>query len=221
MADCKQRSTSCEMNIKKTSDKVNLIGNKHYHEIIGSLLYIIIATRPDICYTVTRLSQDLAKPSSFHLTKAKHILRYLKSTINQSLLFKKLQKPLKLDAFCDADWANLSDRKNMSRYCFGLAKDNPMISWKSKKKQNLITLSTCKEEFIAILLASQEALYLRALLRTMTEIKSLKHLTTIYCDNQSSIVLAKNPVIHQKSKQIDMKFQFICNEINKGSILLE
>ena len=95
-----------------------------------------------------------------------------------------------------------------------------MISWKSKK-QNSVTLLTFEVEFITISLASQEALYLRALLRTMTEFESLKNPTTIHCDNQSSIVLAKNPVIHQRLKHIDIKFQFTCNEINKGSILLE
>ena len=91
MADCKTCSTSCEMDITKTNDKVNLINSKPYHEIIGSLIYIMVATRLDICYTVTRLSQDLAKPNSFHLTKTKHVLCYLKGTINQSLIFKKSQ----------------------------------------------------------------------------------------------------------------------------------
>ena len=135
----------------------------------------------------------------FHLTKAKHILHYLKGTINQSLIFKKLQKPLKLEVFCDPDSANLNDSKSLSRFCFKLAENNPMISWKSKK-QNSVILSTCKVEFIAISLASQEALYLRALLRTMTEIESLKNPRTIHCDNQSSIVLPKNPVVHQRLK---------------------
>ena len=121
----------------------------------------MVATRSDICYTVTRLSQDLAKPNSFHLMKTKHVLCYLKGTINHSLIFKK-QKPLKLEGFCDADWANLSDRKSVSKFCFRLAENNPMISWKSKK-QNSVTLLTCKVEFIAISLANQEALYLRAL----------------------------------------------------------
>ena len=67
MADCKLHLTPCEMDITKTSDKVDLIESKFYCEIIGSLM---IATRPD---TVNRLSQDLAKPNSFHLTKAKHV----------------------------------------------------------------------------------------------------------------------------------------------------
>ena len=75
------------------------------------------------------------------------------------MLFKKSQKPLKLEGFCEAYWANLSDRKSISVYCFRLAKGNPMISWKFQK-QNSVALSTCKAEFIPISLASQKALYL-------------------------------------------------------------
>ena len=75
----------------------------------------MVATRPDICYSVTRLSQDLAKPNSFHLTRTKHILHYLKGTISLSLIFKKLLKPLELEGFCDSDWSNLDDRKKRKR----------------------------------------------------------------------------------------------------------
>ena len=134
---------------------------------------MMIATRPDICYTVTRLTKDLAKPNSFHLMKGKTSLTLFKSKINQSLIFKKSQKPLKLEGFCCADWPNLSDRKSMSGFCIRLAENNPMISWKFKK-QNSVTLSIYEAEFITISLASQEALYLRALLRTMMELESLK-----------------------------------------------
>ena len=161
----------------------------------------------------TRLSQDLAKLNSFHLTKAKQVLRYLKGTISQSLIFKKSQKSLKLERVCDPDWANLSDRKSVSGFCLRLAENNPMISWKSKK-QNSVALSTSEAEFIAISLASQEALYLRGLLRTMMELESLRNPKSIHYDNQSSIVLAKDPVVHQRSKHIDIKFQFIRDKIN-------
>ena len=73
MADYKPHSTLCKMALTKTSDKVNLIESKPYREIIGYLKSVMVATRPDICYTVTRLSQDLKKPNSFHLMKAKHV----------------------------------------------------------------------------------------------------------------------------------------------------
>ena len=88
----------------------------------------MVATRPDICYTVTRLSQDVIKQNSFHLTKAKHVLRYLKRTINHSLIFKKSQKPLKLEGFFDADWVDLSDRKSVNVFCFRLEENSLMIS---------------------------------------------------------------------------------------------
>ena len=88
---------------------------------------------------------------------------------NQSVISKKSEKPLKLKGFCDTDWANLSDRKSMSGYCFRMEKDNPMISWKSKKQISVV-LSTCEVEFIVISWTSQDVLYLRALLGTVTEL---------------------------------------------------
>ena len=84
MADCKPHSTLCEMDIMKRSDKVNLIDSKTYQEIIGSLIYIMVVTRPDICHTVTRLSQDLAKTKFFPFNKDKMCLTLFKRP-NQSV----------------------------------------------------------------------------------------------------------------------------------------
>ena len=134
MADCKPRSTPCEMDIMKMRAEAGLIESKPYREIFGILIYVMVAARPDICYTVTRLSQDLAKPNSFHLTREKHVLGYLKGTTNQSRIFKKLQKPMKLEGFCVLYWGNLDDRKSVSGFCFRLVENNAMISWKSKKQ---------------------------------------------------------------------------------------
>ena len=77
------QTTTCEMDITKTNDEVDLIDSKPYREIIVSLKHLLVATRTDNCYTVTRLSQDLAKSNSFNLTKAKHGLSYLKGAINE------------------------------------------------------------------------------------------------------------------------------------------
>ena len=75
---------SSPQHILEISDEVEFIDNKLYQEIIGSLIYIMIPTRPDICYTVIRLFQDLVKPNSIHLMKAKHASHYLKRH-NQSV----------------------------------------------------------------------------------------------------------------------------------------
>ena len=90
------------MDTMKISDELDIIDSKPIREIIDSPIYIIVATRPDICYTVTRLSLELEKPNFIHLTKAKHVLRYFKDTINQSQKTKKSRKPLKL-GFWDAN----------------------------------------------------------------------------------------------------------------------
>ena len=179
-----------------------------------------MATRPDISYIVSRLSQYLDKPTPIHLTGAKHVLRYLKGSISQSLIFKKSTEPLKLRGFCDADWAGSSDRKSISGYCLKLSDESSIISWKSKK-QPVVSLSTCEAEFVSLASAGQEALYLRTLLKSVVESGVVNNPVTIYCDNQSSILLAKNPIIHQRSKHIDIKYQFIRDEIKKGSILLK
>ena len=76
-----------------------------------------------------------------------NVLRYLKSTIDQSLIFKKSHKTLKLEEFYVADWANLSDRKSVNGYYFRLTKDNSIISWKSKKLSSVV-LSMCEAESI-------------------------------------------------------------------------
>ena len=63
MPNCKPRLILCAMDITETIDEVDLIDNKLYRQIIGSLIYIMVATSPNFCFTVTRLSQDRAKPN--------------------------------------------------------------------------------------------------------------------------------------------------------------
>ena len=85
----------------------------------------------------------------------------------------------------------------------------------------MVALSTCEAEFISLSLASQEALYLKALLGTIIKPGHVTCPTTIYCDNQPSILLAENPLIHQRSKHIDIKYQFIRDEIKKNTIKVQ
>lgn len=138
MQNCKTRTTPCEIDLNTIMNNEDGIAacEKEYRILIGSLIYVMTSTRPDICYTVTKLSQNLNKPRTVHLTRAKQVLRYLKGTKNQCLVFRHSKNPLQLEGFCDADWANSPDRKSITGYCFRLAKDNPIICWKSKKRDN-------------------------------------------------------------------------------------
>ena len=82
MTDCKPKSTPCALGVEKGSEEESCELNdpKLYWAIVGSLIYVMTGTRPDLCYTVTRLSQNMAKPTQSDLSMAKHVLRYLKGT---------------------------------------------------------------------------------------------------------------------------------------------
>ena len=145
-------------------------------------------------------------------------LRYLKETKSQSLVFRK-STDLKLLGFSDSDWRNLEDRKSVSGYCFIMNTNSDMVCWMSRK-QACVALSTCEAEYEALVSRVQEAKFLRCLYEDLSEDKV--DTVHIFVDNQSAIALAKNTVLHQRTKHIDIKYMyhFICVEVQKGYILL-
>ena len=222
MSDCKPRTTPCEMGVNKThldnSDK--LTNKKLYQEIVGSLIYVMTCTRPDLSFIVTKLSQHMANPSNVHLCTAKQVLRYLKGTLHHKLSFKKSQDSLKLSAYCDADWGSSEDRRSITGYVFKLTELGPAVSWKSRK-QPTVALSTCEAEYMALASAIQEAKFLRQFLSELLPNSYTQNPTDILCDNQSAIFLAKNPVQHQRSKHIDIRYHFIRSEVQSNTIAIQ
>jgi hypothetical protein len=105
MQDCKPKAIPCDPSMRdlKQSDSEILDDPTLFRQMVGSLIYIMTGTRPDISYCVTFLSQFLKEPLSAHLTAAKHVLRYLKGSINYKLTFAESNSE-GLYGFCDADW---------------------------------------------------------------------------------------------------------------------
>ena len=97
--------------------------------MVGSLIYAMTCTRPDLSFVVMKLSQNLSNPRACDLLLLKHVFQYIKKTIDYSLTFRKTEN-LKLIGYCDADWAsNLENRRSITGYCFSLCKFGPVISW--------------------------------------------------------------------------------------------
>ena len=196
MKDCKPRSTPCEMDAGKImNDDSEPVDGRLYREIVGSLVYVMTATRPDLCFIVTKLSQYLAKPNASHMNVAKHVLRYLKGTIDRGLTFRQATEPLNLVGFCDADWGSSEDRRSITGYCFMLSNNGPLISWKCRK-QPTVALSTCEAEYMSLCGATQEAKFLSQLLQSINvhvnNSESSFDTVTLHCDNQGAIALSKN-----------------------------
>ena len=114
-----------------------------------------------------------------------------------------------------ADWAgDVGTRRSTSGYAFLM--NNGCISWRSKK-QRTVALSSTEAEYMALTEATQEAVWLKALLCELGEMKN-DDVVKIYEDNQSSIALAKNPEFHKRTKHIDIRYHFVREKVTDGQV---
>ena len=90
-----------------------------YRQMTGSLMYLM-NTRPDICFAVKTLSQFLMNPRYVHLVAAKHIMKYLKGTVDYGLKYEANQN-INLEFYVDSDWEGSAiDRKSTSECFFSM-----------------------------------------------------------------------------------------------------
>ena len=208
--------TPMDANLKKlASSDSQLVDPTMYRQLIGSLMYLV-NTRPDICFAVSTLSQFMVEPRHEHWIAAKHVLRYLKGTVEYGLRYTA-EGGLKLQGYTDSDWAGSAvDRKSTSGCCFNIG--SAVISWMCRK-QTSVALSTAEAEYIAASTASREAVWLQKLLADIFD--SELEPTVIHCDNQSCIKLSENPVFHDRSKHIEIKYHFIRDVVQRGAVKLQ
>lgn len=186
-----------------------------YRELIGSLMYLAICTRPDISFAVSYLSQYNTCFNSSHWTAAKRVLRYLKGSSNLGISYKKTGKPV--EGYVDADWANCPiDRRSYTGYAF-LLSGSP-VAWESRK-QRTVALSSTESEYMALTEATKQATYLRNFLLQIgfPETANIK----IYCDNNSARKLAENPVYHSRTKHIDVRHHYVREALDQGILTVE
>ena len=122
-----------------------------------------------------------------------------------------------LRGYTDADWAgSVVDRKSTSGCCFNLG--SASISWMSRKQKS-VALSTAEAEYIAASMACCEAVWLRKLFSELFQ--HVLDTTVILCDNQSGIRMTENPVFHDRSKHIDIRYHFIRDMVQRGAVRLD
>lgn len=185
--------------------------NLPYQNLIGALMYLAVLTRPDISYSISYLSQFNTCFEEEHWKYAKRILRYLKGTINKSLVFSGSN--LNIVGYVDADFSNnVVDRKSYTGYVFTLC--NGAISWECKK-QSCVALSSTEAEYIAISEAGKEAVFINNLVK---ELVGLNHPIQLLNDSQSAQKLIQNPMYHNRTKHIDTRYHYIRELVEKGVV---
>eukprot|EP00253_Pinus_taeda_P011710 PITA_11710 len=177
MVDCKPVTTLMELHFKKLCVAGPELGNaSEYCQLIGALMFLV-NSHPNICFAVNTLSQYMVEPHHIHWIAAKNLLRYLWGTITHGLRYTIGN--VRLHGYSDANWASsVLDRKSTSGCCFSLG--SASISCMSRKQKS-VTLSTTKAKYIAVGMASCDAVWLRKLFSVL--FGHVLDTTVIFCDN--------------------------------------
>ncbi|KAL2250008.1 UNVERIFIED_CONTAM: Retrovirus-related Pol polyprotein from transposon TNT 1-94 [Sesamum indicum] len=186
-----------------------------YVSAIGSLVYAMICTRPDIAHAVGVVSRFMSNPGVMHWEAVKWILRYLRGTKDRALVFGKGK--LTLFGFVDADFAGSDCDKRRSTTGYVFTYGGTAVSWVSKL-QKVVTLSTTEAEYVAVTEAAKELIWLQHFLG---ELGKPQADVILHSDSQSAIHLAKNPAFHSGTKHIEIKYHFIRQLMEKKALQLE
>lgn len=186
-----------------------------YREAVGSLLYIAICTRPDISYAVGVLSRFSSNPGMKHWTAVKHLMRYLKTTMDYKLTYAPDGSSDRFITYSDADFAGEHDSKR-STSGYVVKMGTGVVSWASRL-QNIQTLSTTEAEYVSAVAAAQEALWMKNL---FFEFGYPINTVPLHMDNQSTIQVAKNPEHHGRMKHLDLRHFWLRHTVASGAISL-
>ena len=183
--------------------------------MVGSLMYAMLATRPDLAQCIQQISQYSSKPARPHEKATKQALRYLNGTIDQGITFNG-NLGFKLECWSDANWGGEEGRESVSGFVLTIA--GGAVSY-SSKKQGSVALSSTESEYMALLHALKEQIWI---LRFLSEIGyEANDQNVIYCDNQSAIALAHNPEHHARTKHINIQYHFVRNCVEDGRTRLK
>ncbi|KAK6141007.1 hypothetical protein DH2020_025245 [Rehmannia glutinosa] len=162
--DSAPAKTPVDLSLHLAKNRGEPVSQLEYARVIGSLMYLTNCTRPDIAYSVSKLSRFTSNPSTDHWKAVTRVLRYLKYTMNYGILYTRY--PAVLEGYCDANWiSDTKDSKSTSGFVFTIG--GGAVSWKSSK-QTCIARSTMESEFIALDKVEKKRFLLKNLLNLLT-----------------------------------------------------
>jgi hypothetical protein len=177
-----------------------------YASAIGSIMYAMICTRPDVSYALSVVSRYQADPGESHWTLVKNILKYLRRTKDVFLVYGG-EEEIVVTGYTDASFqTNTDDSQSQSGFVFTI--NGGAVSWKSSK-QETVTDSTVEAEYIAASRAAKEGAWMRRFLIELGVFPDASSPLNLHCDNNGVIAQAKKPRNHQKNKHVLWKFHLI------------
>nr|GEW13170.1 hypothetical protein [Tanacetum cinerariifolium] len=229
--NCSSVSTPMDLVEKLKQNTGKPVDQLEYSRAIGYLIYAMTSTRPDIAYTVGRLSRFTSNLSRQHWKAITMVFKYLKGTMNYGLSYfvypsmlegyglSYFGYPSMLEGYSDASWINHVEDSSSTSGCVFLL-GGGAISWASKKK-TYITGSTMESEFAALTGADKEEKWLRNLIHEIPIWPKPIASISIYCDSIATLAKAYSQMYNGTSRHLGVRHSMIRGLIMNGVISIE
>ncbi|GJX15406.1 hypothetical protein Tco_0216238 [Tanacetum coccineum] len=182
-----------------TPEEVAYMKKVPYASVVGSIMYVVRCTRPDVAFAQNLVSRYQQNPRKLHWVTVKHILKYLRNTKDMFLVYGgNPDTELNVTRFCDASWqCDKDDTKSQTSYVFVF--NGGVVDWKSKK-QTTIAMSTTQAEYMAASEAAMEAPI------------------NVYCDNSAAITFANDSGIMKGARHFLRRYHYVQEQVKSGEI---
>nr|GEV45479.1 ribonuclease H-like domain-containing protein [Tanacetum cinerariifolium] len=194
--------------------------NVPYASTVGSIMYVVRCTRPDVAFAQNITSRFQQNPGDIHWTTVKNILKYLRNTKDMFLVYGgDLKRELKVFCYTDAGYlTNADDLKSQTGYVFIL--NGGAVDWKSAK-QIIFATSFAEAEYIAAFDASKEAVWVRKFISRLGVVSTIEEPISMYCDNTGAIAISNESGIMKGARHFHAKVHYLREVIEFGDIKLE
>ncbi|VFQ69372.1 unnamed protein product [Cuscuta campestris] len=177
-----------------TPEEVERMRNVPYASAIGSIMYAMVCTRPDVAFALSVTSRYQSNPGESHWTAVKNILKYFRRTKDAILVYGGKEE-LSIVGYTDASFqTDRDDFKSHAGYVFCL--NCGAVTWKSYK-QDTTADSTTEAEYMAAAEAAKEGVWLKNFITELGVVPSIKNPIPLFCNDNGAIAQAKEPRSHQ------------------------
>ncbi|VFQ90482.1 unnamed protein product [Cuscuta campestris] len=198
-----------------TPEEVERMRNVPYASAIGSIMYAMVCTRPDVAFALSVTSRYQSNPGESHWTAVENILKYFHRTKDSFLVYGGKEE-LSIVGYTDASFqTDRDDFKSQAGYVFCL--NGGAVTWKSYK-QDTTADSITEAKYMAAAEAAKEGVWLKNFITELGVVPSIKNPIPLFCDNNGAIAQAKEPRSHQKTKHIVRRYHIIRETVALGDV---
>jgi len=192
---------------------------KDFRSGVGSLLYLLKHSRPELSNSVRELSKVMDQANKAHEKALYRVIRFVQQTKERCLVLAPVKEQLtwELKGYCDSDFAGDTDtRRSVSGFVIYLC--GAVIAWRSKGQKS-VSLSSTEAEYVAISEVAMEILYVAGILKFLGV--PLEYPITVNVDNIGAVYLTKNATTGSRTKHIDTRYHFVREYIEDGIVKVQ